>query len=96
MKVVSWILFILCLPFAGYVVALPLAYYFSPLDPYRGEILEAWLGLTLFGFLPALSLSIVVWLQRHSVPIRILALWAIPAVIILISAAVQLNFAMRS
>jgi hypothetical protein len=89
-------LFVCCIPFAAYVVYLPLAYWLSPNDPYRGEMLEGWFWLSLYGFIPAILLAIFSWLQRRSVPRRILAAWALPTSILLASGAILFALAVAS
>jgi len=96
LKVLTWLSFACCIPFAAYVVYLPLAYSLSPHDPHRGEMLEGWFWLSLYGFIPAVSLSIFSWLQRRNVSRRILAMWALPACILLASGAIQFALAVAS
>ena len=95
-KVFTWLLFACCIPFAAYVVYLPLAYWLSPHDQYRGEMLEGWFWLSLYGFIPAALLAVFSWLQRRTVPHRILAVWTLPTFILLASGAIQFALAAAS
>ena len=65
MTAVSWCLLTLFLMFAGHVDYLLLTYYLSARDPFGGEMLEGSFWLTLYGFLPVLCLSIIMWLQSY-------------------------------
>jgi hypothetical protein len=96
LKVVSWCLFALCLLFACNVVYLPIAYLLSPYDPYRSEMLAGAFLLSVLGCVPASLLAVLVWAQRRRSSTRTLAIWSVPAVLVLVSAAIQFTLAVTS
>ena len=96
MRVFTWLTFLVSLPFAVYCAYLPLAYVLSPNDPFRGEMMIGWFWITVYGFIPTVILAALSWLQRKSVSRVTLTAWALPAGIVLASAAVMYGWAVES
>ena len=89
LRIVTWFVFAICVVVAYFATVLPGHYYLaSPAEVHHSDYAIGWFWMTALGFLPAMLLLGLVYLQRREGPIWLMVAWASPTVPILISAAV--------
>lgn len=97
LRVITWITFAICLAFAYFTTALPGHYYLvDPAEVHHSDYVIGWFWMTVFGFFSAVVLLGLVFLQRKESPRWRTAIWAVPTIPVLVSAAVLFLQSVRS
>lgn len=88
LRITTWTVFVVCAFFGFFTAKLPSAYYlFDTHAVHRSDYLIGWFWMTVYGFFPAIVLLGLVFLQRRLVAHWLIAIWVLPALPVLVSAA---------